>query len=604
MRNCKYLLLMLLLSTFALVLNSCNDDLIKSDYDYEPDTSLSLAVIQFNSLVKTSDETVTLDATIIDAGQSEIYDQGFIMTDDESFANFSTISVEPDTIGSEVKVGIEDYGVAQGTTLYFKAFVLTKDGMSLSSNTESINLPVTWVRVADVNFTDNTMSEETYPVELQKFEGQNRYRLVDPYNLGLPQYLVFELDDEGNALQDKMTPGAQDVTADGYTFYWHPSYVGQYCNFFNRDNVYTIQFLMLSGGSLYTGGEFIFEWIQGYPGEIPEPRISDFNSIAYIEIPGEVGDFNSKSFYDSFWSQSISKAVDLDESNPESQYKNLFYLSDLYVDGYGFAFYYDGEDVTIPVSQPTGTTIKEPVFVSQSAIIPSSVTTTSKGVKIYTFGLNFHYEDGTSLGDFEETFYYSKDAVVYEKSDFLGNFKLTGKSQFGGDDADMDVSIEEGVGENEFVINGVDYAANIIATFNPETSVMSIAPQALPDFGPYDITLYTTTADGDVSTTASMDFTFTMQGNLIMTPTSVSDGYLLDSEAGGGYIDGYYNLVFRPVVSTRAVKMMNAATYQAPTAITKALVGQAERNVTKLSRNNFKVQSKQSKRKFVATQSF
>ena len=605
MRNYKYLLLMLLLGTFAFVLNSCDDDLVKSDFDYKPDASLSLAVIQLNSLEKASDESITLDATITNAGESEIYDQGFIYSTEQSFATFTSVSVEPDTIDSEVKVVIDDLKIAQGRSFYFKAFVLTKDGMAVSSKEETINLPVTWVRVADVDFTDNTISNETYPVELQKFEGQNRYRLVDPYDLGVDEYLVFELDAEGNAMEDKMANGAHDLTASGYSFYWHPDYVGSYCNFFNTANVYTIQFLLLSGGSLYTGGEFIFEWIDGYPGEIPEPRITDFNSIAYIEIPGEVGDFNSKAFYDSFWEQTISLAVDMDESNPESQYKNLFNLSDLYVDGYGLAFYYDGENVTIPESQPTGTTIKEAVYVSQSDVIASSVTTTAKGVKIYTLGLNFHYEDGTSLGDFEETFFYSEEAVTYEKSDFLGNFKLTGKDQFGGDDdADMDVTIEAGAEENEFMINGVDLAADIIATFNPETSVMSIAPQALPDYGPYDITMYTTDADGNISETATMDFTFTMQGNLVMTPTSPADGYLLNSDAGGGWVSGYYGLVFKPVMNLRSAKAMNTAVFQAPAAITKEILGEAERKVSKLSKNNFKVQAKQSVRKFVATQSF
>jgi hypothetical protein len=414
----------------------------------------------------------------------------------------------------------------------------------------SLAFDYVWVAAGRVSLLDNTFTEETYPVDLQKAEGTNMYRLVDPFDTGTGQYLSFKLDEQWNALQDEMPNGLYDLVANGYQFYWHSNYVGPYCNFFNTANVYTLQFLILNVATdvLYTGGEIIFTWEDGYPGELPEPKLSDFNELAYEEIEGAVSDFASEAYFNSAWTQSLAKAVDLDPENPASQYKNLYYLADLYADGYGLAFYYDGETVTIPEDQPTGTSFKQPLYVSQSKNIESSVLTTAKEVSIYTFGLDFHYADGTSVGEFTETYYYSKEPVVYSISDFYGNYKLTGPSQFGPSepDADMDVTIAPGASENTFIITGIDLAAEVKATFTPSTSTLSIAPQQLANYGPYDITMYTTTPAGEYNLPVIMDFNFNILGNLIMPKTSAADGYLLRSEAIGGWVDGYYNLVFTP----------------------------------------------------------
>jgi len=289
-------------------------------------------------------------------------------------------------------------------------------------------------------------------------------------------------------------------------------------------------------------------------------KIESFNDdVEYEVIAGEVGEFESAA-YSANWSQTISKAIDADPENEESEYKDLYYLSDLYADGYGVAFYYkEGGQVRIPENQPIGTEFMgKDIYVSPSEDIESGVEVNSKGVTIYTLGLIFHFEDGTIVGDFAEKFFYSKDAVSYDKADFIGSFVMTGKSQFSGyADADMDVSITEGEDENELVITGIDYAEEVIALFNPENSIMSIAPQVLADVvlssGTYDATLYTTDAEG-VSTTSVIDFTFNMQGDLVMTPASVADGYLIRSEGAGGWLDGFYNLVFSPD-NTKSVRV-------------------------------------------------
>ncbi len=335
-------------------------------------------------------------------------------------------------------------------------------------------------------------------------------------------------------------------------------------------------------------------------------KINDFNDVEYEAIEGEVGEFESAAYSDN-WSQSLAKAIDIDPDNEESEYKNLYYLPNLYAEDFGVAFYYtEGGDVKIPENQSIGREVfGKDIYVSPSETIESSVEVNSKGVTIYTLGLIFHFEDGTIVGDFAEKFFYSETAVVYAKDDFLGDFLMTGPSQFSGvDPASMDVTIAAGTEENSLVITGIDYAVEVIATFDPATSMMSIAPQVLDDFvganGTYDMTLYTTDADG-VSETSVIDFSFNMQGDLVIASTSVGDGYLLNSEAIGGWVDGYYNLVFSPVQTKSAsITSQSFSSFAVRSAADMIVKSGSETSVA----NNFKVIGKKTSDKQKKTESF
>ena len=163
---------------------------------------------------------------------------------------------------------------------------------------------------------------------------------------------------------------------------------------------------------------------------------------------------------------------------------------------------------------------------------------------VYTFVVVSYANNEAQDFDYATFNFIIGSAPEYTIDDFKGNFHLTGSSQFGDADADMDVVIKAGAEKNTFIITGIDLCAEVKATFDPETKTMSIAPQPLADYGKYDITLYTTTPDGDVSETAAMDFIINSSGNLVMSPTSEADGYLLNSDVAGGWVDGYYDLVF------------------------------------------------------------
>lgn len=346
-------------------------------------------------------------------------------------------------------------------------------------------------------------------------------------------------------------------------------------------------------------------------------KIKDFNDVEFEKIEGAVGEFESLAFSES-WGQYIAKAIDIDEENEDSEYKNLYYLPDLYANGFGVAFYYNGKVINIPANQPTGIKLElggkqfmvKDIFVSSSDLIESGMVTSSKGVDVYTLGLKFHFEDGTVLGEFAETFYYSEDPIEYDIEDFCGNFILSGTSlysSYGYPDAKMSVTIEEGDDENTLIITGIDLAESLIATFDPVNSCMSIEPQELEDF--YDdyyeetvtnVFFLSVLSDFDMSDTDALTFAINLKGKLTLTSSSDVIGYLIigDDESGETWdYDGYYDLVFTPQsAATHSLSRKSATTQQKVKDKTKKLDKVLIHRKEKCSKNNFSIQPKVSRK--------
>lgn len=322
--------------------------------------------------------------------------------------------------------------------------------------------------------------------------------------------------------------------------------------------------------------------------------ITDFNDLEYEEVDAEVGVFETAA-YDDEWNKTLSKAVDIDEENPDSDYKDLYYLSDLYAKGYGVAFYHTGEKVRVPENQPIGVKIfGQDVYVSQSKDNRSFAEVNDKGVTIFTLGLIFHYKDGSIVGDFEEKYYYSEEAVEYTKADFIGNFLMTGQSQFAGSaPANMKVKIAAGTGDN-LIITGIDFAKEVKADFDASTATMSIKPQVLADFvsdgDTYDAELLTRTSAGVISETAAIDFVFHIAGNMVVSSTSEATGYLIWSDAVGGWVDGYRNLFFTPTQEETAKSSDTKSAVSQSLRLRSNLVQKEEQVET----NNFRLQGKKS----------
>ena len=325
-------------------------------------------------------------------------------------------------------------------------------------------------------------------------------------------------------------------------------------------------------------------------------KIKDFNDIDTDEIEGEVSEFESKA-YGNTWETSLFVAVDIDKENDESEYKNLYYLSDLYAKGFGLAFYYDGKTVKIPANQLTGAKfMNQNIYVSPSETINSSVTTTAKGVTVYTFGLKFHYKDGTFLGEFAETFYYSEDPILYSIDDFCGNFTLTGPSLFGGAAINIAVSIEKGTEANSLVIKGIEFAESVSATFDPVNLVMDIDSQELDDYEEDGEVYY---MEFDTYPNGLLSFVKNLKDQIVLSPKSDARGYLIygenyDDEEDAGYFDGYYNLVFTPSTSKSSSAIKSSASLSLPKVkeLKKAPIIEKE----KCSQNNFSIQSKESRK--------
>ena len=254
-----------------------------------------------------------------------------------------------------------------------------------------------------------------------------------------------------------------------------------------------------------------------------------------------------------------------EDPNPEdkkegSDFQHLYRLKDLYADGFGFAFYWDTikNKISVPVDpQPTGLEFaSKKIFVSPSAENESYIEETTLGGKpalLFHFFLQVQTKDGGNLGEYEEVYYFSTEKIVWgdKAADFAGTYKMTGLSQFsGGSDANEDVEIvfEDG----KLTLEGIKYASPIAIEFDDATKVISIAPQVLDSlYDTYDITLYTTDVEG-VSTSARMQFAMGFGGIIKMTEDSEADGYLLRSEAAGGWLDGYYNIAFTPAAPSKA----------------------------------------------------
>ena len=302
-------------------------------------------------------------------------------------------------------------------------------------------------------------------------------------------------------------------------------------------------------GAFYLGTEDLVIYLDAKAYQNDHLSIADYNdpSIEWEEVESVVNQFESSIFTFINDEQKLFKAVDQYPGNPKSPFINLYGLKNVYSEGATLAFYWDGEDgaLTIPVEQDTKIS-----FMGQELIIAAAEGTVAtnevKGtkVKVFTFDLLIVSDKGNEVGEFIETFSLADEAIIFSKEDFIGNFTLAGYSQFSGAAETVDVEIAEE--EGELVLHGIMYCSGLLAEFNAETGTLSIAPQVQDSlYGAYDITLYTTTADG-VSTKAALEFGFGLSGVAKLTANSEADGYLVRSEAAGGWLAGHYDLSLTP----------------------------------------------------------
>ena len=299
----------------------------------------------------------------------------------------------------------------------------------------------------------------------------------------------------------------------------------------------------------------------------------------------------------------LENAVDPNPKDKQegSDFQNLYHLKDLFGEGFNLSFYLDTVKfkVALPVAlQPTSLSFGgKQIFVgpAEKESFVEETVLAGKTVVLTHFFLQVQTKDGGDLGVFEEKFYLCDEAVIFgEKAeDFAGTYTMTAPSQFSnGSPANMDVEIV--FKDGKLTLEGLQYCSPVAVEFDDETKTISIAPQELEPFaGVYDITLYTTDVAGNVSATAKMQFAMAFGGVINMTADTEADGYLLNSNAAGGYVDGYYNLKFTPSAPAAAPARVAAnSNLKAQSSLAAHKHATAEKNI------NFKLQGKVKKHNF------
>ncbi len=249
-----------------------------------------------------------------------------------------------------------------------------------------------------------------------------------------------------------------------------------------------------------------------------------------------------------------------DKQGEGSDFFNLFRLADAYAEGFGLAFYWDSikGKVSLPVSlQPTGLNFAgKDILVGPSAANECSVEdVVLQGVPVKKFHLfmQVQTEDGGNLGEYEEVFYFSTEEIIWgEKAeDFAGHYEMTGISPFDG--SDVAIEVDFAIAEDKLFLVGIDYCSPIAVDFDDVNKTISIAPQVLDSIqAQYDITLFTIDATGSPSGSAPIVLSMAFGGILNLTDASPAVGYLIKSEVAGGWLDGAYNLQFKPKAAASA----------------------------------------------------
>lgn len=143
----------------------------------------------------------------------------------------------------------------------------TEFGSQITSTIVKVMCDYNWISAGTCTFTDYTW-EDGYVAEnvpVINGEGSNVYRIVSPLayvydasyadGRGDTSDWEFTLNPDGSI---NVAEGAS-LNYWGYYMYFTSSYPS-YCFVAQSGNTYDVNFLLLSGTSLYTGGRFVFTW--------------------------------------------------------------------------------------------------------------------------------------------------------------------------------------------------------------------------------------------------------------------------------------------------------------------------------------------------------
>ena len=425
-------------------------------------------------------------------------------------------------------------------------------------------IPEPWKSLGDAEFSMIYWFDFSYKVELQQHMLEpNRYRLVDPFSEALIEeeyvpamskgnqspYLEFTIHPAGSTFRDVTT------TVEGLVTY-NDHNIGVYLPDFDAE-------VLMMHPSRFTANTTESSWSKNIVTQFSESGEPEIVQLAPYYYMMDVGGWNQ--------SQNdgevtiIFPGVELTDYSAEVTYLGVF--TDTNDDTFAVTEVKLGEDVEYAkVGIVAGNITQDALDCIIDETIESIEITASGNVHLpYTSDGRYTVIVVTYDADNEaQVFNYVSFLIISSEGgstafpieDFYGDYIMTGFDALEEDEVEVTMSITIAPGEdpNTVIITGLQFADSVIATF-PVKGFMSIAPQALPNFGRYDITMYNITPDWEVSDTDPMIFTRLGSGDIVLSGDSYAIGYLLESELAGGFVDGYFDISFSPVqVATSTTK--------------------------------------------------
>ena len=271
MKISKYLLGFALL---GLALTSCNTDNEGAIYKAS-DVNVSFENEDL-ATVTTAENTITVPVRIIRGDKSGAFTATYtteaseagIFTDDcngsVSFADGEAVKVINVTASNMVVGKKYSYKINLSNETLAHADTITKS--AVASTKVNIMCDYNWLDAGTATLTDYTWYEEPQSGEVKMLhaEGTNIYRLVSPLKTlydGLetgPDASNFEFTVDAN--KDINFPDGIYLNWWGYKMYYDSGNYSGYCFIEREGNLYGINFLLLNGTSLYTGGYFEFTY--------------------------------------------------------------------------------------------------------------------------------------------------------------------------------------------------------------------------------------------------------------------------------------------------------------------------------------------------------
>lgn len=263
------------LALIAVGLTSCDKDNIGAIY--EP-TVQNVSFLGAAQSAKTDQGTLEVPVAI-----------GRAMTDD---AYTATVSLANASEGVSLKSNQVTFapgeGIAYATVVFSnmepgtqytcdvvlsetdKGTANTDFGQQVTTTKVAVMCDYNWISAGTCTFTDYTWGDEegnpvtAEGVPVQNAEGTNLYRIVSPlYYVYKDIESSYDMSDFEFTLNSDNSISVEEgswLNFWGYWAYYYPSVYGGYCYIEQAGNTYGVNFLLLNGEDLYTGGYFEFTW--------------------------------------------------------------------------------------------------------------------------------------------------------------------------------------------------------------------------------------------------------------------------------------------------------------------------------------------------------